>query len=147
MGDILVFRDLQLRMTRRDTLSPVEHELLHRFAEAFRQPADDTSPYASLRRFQRFRCRFPARIRWLEGPMEQTDAVTVQDLGVGGARVAWRGHPMREGLVAWLVIDVVSGQSPRTLVFPTRVAWCSEVEVGLQLAGMPEWEQREQHSP
>lgn len=142
VGDILMFRDLQLRMTRQETLSPVERQLLQTLGESFQQPANDPSPFASLRRFQRFRCRFPARMRWLEGPLEQTDAVIVQDLGVGGARVAWREHPMREGVVAWLVIDVVSGQSPRTLVFPTRVAWSTDAEVGLQLAGMPEWERQ-----
>lgn len=141
VGDILMFRDLQLRTTRREALLPVEQQLLQRFGEAFRQPRDDDSPYASLRRFQRFRCRFPARARWVEGAVDQATAVTVQDLGVGGARVAWSGHPMREGVVAWLVVDVVSGHRPRTLVFPTRVAWCSAVEVGLQFAGMPEWEQ------
>lgn len=141
VGDILMFRDLQLRTTRHETLLPLEQQLLQRFGEAFRQPRDDDSPYASLRRFQRFRCRFPARARWVEGPLDQATAVTVLDLGVGGARVAWSGHPMREGVVAWLVVDVVSGHRPRTLVFPTRVAWCSALEVGLQFAGMPEWEQ------
>lgn len=140
VSDILMFRDLQLRMTRQDSLTTFERELLQRFGEAFRQPANDPSPFAALRRFQRFRCRFPARVRWLEGALDQADTVTVQDLGVGGARVAWHGHPMRDGVVAWLVVDVASGHSTRTLVFPTRVAWTAETELGLQFAGMPEWE-------
>lgn len=139
LGDILAFRDLQLRVTRRDTVSPIELEVLQRFAAAFRQPPDDPSPYAGLRRFVRFRCRFPARVRWLENSQERIAGVDVQDLGVGGARLTWREHPLHEGVVAWLVIDMASGGRTRTLVFPTRVAWATPLEVGLQFAGMPEW--------
>lgn len=140
VGDILVFRDLQLRVMRRDSITPLEQELLQRFADSFRQPADDPSPYAGLRRFVRFRCRFPARMRWLEGPLEDSAAVVVQDLGVGGARLTWREHPLEEGVVAWLVIDVAAGSRARTLVFPTRVAWVTRHEVGVQFAGVAEWE-------
>lgn len=140
VGDILVFRDLQLRMTRGETISALEHGVLSRFAESFRQPPDDPSPYAGLRRFVRFRCRFPARVRWLEGPVEGSAHVVVQDLGVGGARLTWREHPLDEGVVAWLVIDVSVGGRARTLVFPTRVAWVTTTELGLQFAGVAEWE-------
>lgn len=140
VGDILVFRDLQLRVTRREVISPLEQELLTRFAESFRQPADDPSPYAGLRRFVRFRCRFPARVRWLEGPLQDSSAVVVQDLGVGGARLTWREHPLDEGVVAWLVIDMAAGSRARTLVFPTRVAWVTPSELGVQFAGVAEWE-------
>jgi len=140
VGDILVFRDLQLRVTRREPISPIEQELLQRFAESFRQPADDPSPYAGLRRFVRFRCRFPARVRWLEGPVQDSSAVVVQDLGVGGARLTWREHSLDEGVVAWLVIDVAAGSRARTLVFPTRVAWVATNELGVQFAGVAEWE-------
>jgi hypothetical protein len=140
VGDILVFRDLQLRVTRREAISPIEQELLQRFAESFRQPADDPSPYAGLRRFVRFRCRFPARVRWLEGPVQDSAAVVVQDLGVGGARLTWREHSLEEGVVAWLVIDVTVGPRERTLVFPTRVAWVATNELGVQFAGVAEWE-------
>ena len=143
VGQILAFRQLQLRVTRGDSVSPVEHELLQTYEASFRQPPDDPSPYGSLRRFARFRCRFPARVRWLEGSTEQAAAVHVQDLGVGGARLTWREHPLREGLVAWLVIDVVSSRRPRTLVFPTRVAWATPTEVGLQFSGAVEWERRQ----
>jgi len=142
VGDILVFRDLQLRVTRHDTISPLEQELLQRFAESFRQPPNDPSPYAGLRRFVRFRCRFPARVRWLEGPVEDSAPVVVQDLGVGGARLTWRGHPLEEGVVALLVIDVAAGSRARTLVFPTRVAWVTAHELGVQFAGVAEWERR-----
>lgn len=140
VGDILVFRDLQLRVMRRDSITPLEQELLQRFSESFRQPADDPSPYAGLRRFVRFRCRFPARVRWLEGSLEDSAAVVVQDLGVGGARLTWRDHHLDVGVVAWLVIDVTTGSRARTLVFPTRVAWVTPHEVGLQFAGVAEWE-------
>lgn len=140
VGDILTFRDLQLRVTRREVISPIEQELLTRFAESFRQPADDPSPYAGLRRFVRFRCRFPARVRWLEGAIQDSAAVTVQDLGVGGARLTWREHPLEEGVVAWLVIDMAAGSRARTLVFPTRVAWVTPSELGVQFAGVAEWE-------
>jgi pSer/pThr/pTyr-binding forkhead associated (FHA) protein len=140
VGDILVFRELQLRVTRHDSITPIEQELLQRFAESFRQPPDDPSPYAGLRRFVRFLCRFPARVRWLEGQVEGSAPVVVQDLGVGGARLAWREHPLEEGVVAWLVIDVTAGSRARTLVFPTRVAWVTATELGLQFAGVAEWE-------
>jgi pSer/pThr/pTyr-binding forkhead associated (FHA) protein len=140
VGDILVFRELQLRVTRHDPITPLEQELLHRFADAFRQPPDDPSPYAGLRRFVRFRCRFPARVRWLEGSEQGSAPVVVQDLGVGGARLTWRDHPLEEGLVAWLVVDVTAGSRARTLVFPTRVAWATPNEVGVQFAGVAEWE-------
>jgi hypothetical protein len=140
VGDILVFRDLQLRVTRHEPISSVEQELLQRFVDSFRQPPDDPSPYAGLRRFVRFRCRFPARVRWLEGPIQDSAAVVVQDLGVGGARLTWREHPLEEGVVAWLVIDVAAGSRARTLVFPTRVAWVTPSELGVQFAGVAEWE-------
>ena len=140
VGDILMFRDLQLRMTRHDSITPGELEDLKRCTEAFRQPPDDPSPYASLRRFVRFRCRFPARVRWLEGQAERIASVDVEDFGVGGARLRWREHPLHEGIVAWLVIDTVVRARTRTLVFPTRVAWATPNEIGLQFAGMPEHE-------
>lgn len=134
-GDILAFHELQLRMTRGDSFAPVDHERLARFQRAFRQPEDDPDPYAALRRFLRFRCRFPARVRWLAGNDEKTESVLVRDLGVGGAGLAWREHRMRQGAVAWLVIDVMAGRRSRTLVFPTRVAWTSDIELGLQFSG------------
>ncbi|MCH9686259.1 MAG: FHA domain-containing protein [Deltaproteobacteria bacterium] len=141
VGDILVFRDLQLRMVRQEQLLPVEQGLLQRFASAFAQPeTGDPSPFAGLRRFVRFRCRFPARVRWISDGVEHTAAVMVQDLGVGGARLAWRQHSLRVGIVAWLVIDMVVRGRARTLVFPTRVAWASGPELGLQFAGVAEWE-------
>ena len=140
VGDILVCRDLQLRVTRHEPISLVEQELLQRFVDSFRQPPDDPSPYAGLRRFVRFRCRFPARVRWLEGPIQDSAAVVVQDLGVGGARLTWREHPLEEGVVAWLVIEVAVGSRGRTLVFPTRVAWATPNELGVQFAGVAEWE-------
>ncbi len=141
VGDILMFRELQLRMSRQETLTPVEHQLLQQFVDTFSQPEQgDPSPYARLRRFVRLRCRFPARVRWKEQGVEQNAAVMVQDVGVGGARLAWREHPLREGVVTWLVIDVVAARRPKTLVFPTRVAWATGVDLGLQFAGMVEWE-------
>ncbi|MEM9459254.1 MAG: FHA domain-containing protein [Myxococcota bacterium] len=140
VGDIMVFRDLQLRVTRRDSISKDELEVLQGFTKSFRQPSDDPSPYASLRRFVRFRCRVPARLRWLEGNAEQIAAVDLEDLSVGGARVTWHDHPLHEGVVTWLVIDTMIGARTRTLVFPTRVAWATPTEVGLQFAGMPEQE-------
>jgi hypothetical protein len=72
--------------------------------------------------------------------MERSESVLVQDLGVGGARLTWRQHGMQPGLVVWLVVDMVAGRRARTLVFPTRVAWTDDVEVGLQFAGTAEWE-------
>lgn len=138
VNDILVFRDLQLRVSRHETVSPLEREVLERFASAFRQPEDDPGPYTRLRRFVRFQCRFPARVRWIRGADEQTAAVEVHDLGVGGARLRWSAHPLREGVVAWLVIDTASGVRTRTLVFPTRVAWAQPDELGLQFAGISE---------
>ena len=145
VGDVLLFRDLQLRVTRQDSITPIELELLRRLTDAFRQPRDDPSPYASLRRFVRFRCCFPARVRWLEGSAERIGSVEVEDLGVGGARLTWHDHPLQEGVVAWLVIDTVAHARTRTLVFPTRVAWTGPHEVGLQFAGMPEREPQPGH--
>lgn len=55
----------------------------------------------------------------------------------------WREHPLHEGVVAWLVIHTVASARTRTLVFPTRVAWTTPGEVGLQFAGMPERERTE----
>ncbi len=140
VGDILTFRDLQLRVTRHETVSPVELDVLQRFSRGFRQPPDDPSPFASLRRFVRFRCRLPARIRWIQGAEQMTATVDIHDLSVGGALVMWRDHPLFEGVVAWLVIDMVHADRPRTVVFPTRVAWALPNEIGLQFAGMPERE-------
>lgn len=140
LGDIVKHRQLQLRMTRGETLSPAEHEQLRGLSAQFRQPPDATDPYAGLRRFVRWQCRFPARVRWLVGAVGRAAPVLVQDLGVGGSRVAWRDHPLKEGVVAWLVIDLISSERPRTLVFPTRVAWATSGEMGLQFAGTVEWE-------
>jgi hypothetical protein len=39
-----------------------------------------------------------------------------------------------------LVVDVTAGSRARTLVFPTRVAWATPNEVGVQFAGVAEWE-------
>ena len=141
VGDLLIFRDLQLRMIRRETLSPVEHRALAHLTTVFTQVADDPSPHASLRRFQRFACRFPARVRWLEGAIEHVAPVSVLDIGVGGARVAWRSHSLEVGVVAWLVIDRFLGGHTRTVVLPTRIAWTTEIDLGMQFAGTQEWEE------
>ena len=42
--------------------------------------------------------------------------------------------------MAWLVIDMAAGSRARTLVFPTRVAWVTPSELGVQFAGVAEWE-------
>lgn len=137
LGDIECHRALQLRMTRGDTLAPAEIAALSRLSRRFRQPEASGEPFAGLRRFVRFQCGFPARLRWLTGTVARSDSVLIRDLGVGGSRVASK-QALTPGAVAWLVFDLVAAQRPRTLVFPTRVAWSEAGELGLQFAGTVE---------
>jgi hypothetical protein len=62
------------------------------------------------------------------------------DIGAGGACVQ-AGVPLVLGELAWLVVDLVVGTRPRTIVLTGRIVTTDADRFGLLFAGAPEWEQ------
>ncbi len=141
LGDILEYRALRLRSLRGETLADDEVRRFGALQGALHQPSDDPEPAAAQRRFCRFRCGFPARLRYGEHFGDRTLRVTVADLGAGGAQVTVPGAPLEVGQLAWLVVDLVVGTRPRTIVLTARVVSIKDDRLGLLFAGAPEWDQ------
>lgn len=141
ISDVVEYRDLRLRHLRQEQLDPIAHRRYEALARELAQPEDEPAADAPARRFCRFRVAFPARLRHGGQTGELTSSAMVVDLGAGGARVACPGHPLREGELAWLVVDLEVGGGRRTFVFTSRVVKIYDVDhVGLIFAGAPEWE-------
>ncbi|MBC8068285.1 MAG: FHA domain-containing protein, partial [Deltaproteobacteria bacterium] len=87
LGDILEYRALRLRSLRGDALREDEVRRYGVLQGALHQPPDD-EPDAAQRRFFRFRCQFPARLRHGAHFGDRTARVTVVDIGAGGAAVS-----------------------------------------------------------
>ncbi len=141
LGDILEYRALRLRSLRGDSLSDDEVRRYGILQGALHQPPDDPEPEAAQRRFYRFRCQFPARLRHGAHFGDRTARVTVVDIGAGGAAVSAPAGMLNVGELAWLVIDLVVGTRPRTIVLTGRVVTADRERYGLLFAGAPEWEQ------
>jgi FHA domain/PilZ domain len=141
LGDILEYRALRLRSLRGDALAEEELRRYGVLQGALHQPPDDREPDAAHRRFYRFRCQFPARLRHGSHFGDRTARVTVVDIGAGGAAVSAPTRMLAVGELAWLVIDLVVGTRPRTIVLTGRVVSAREDQFGLLFAGAPEWEQ------
>lgn len=141
LGDILEYRALRLRSLRGDAMGEPEIRRYGALQGALHQPADEPQPGARERRFYRFRCGFPARLRHGEHFGDRTARATVTDIGAGGAGVQVPGIELAVGELAWLVIDLVVGSRPRTIVLTGRVVSAEGDRYGLLFAGAPEWEQ------
>jgi hypothetical protein len=140
VGDILEFRALRLRSLRGE---PMAESVVHRFEQLQRRlgpRTDDPNPWAKVRKFHRFRCNFPARLRYGSQHGDRTVPVLVADLGAGGVCVTWPDHGRVVGELAWLVIDLVAAGRPRTIVLTARVANAERGHCGLLFAGAPEWD-------
>ncbi len=141
LGDILEFRALRLRSSRGDALPEAEIQRYQELQTALQQPADETKRVARHRKFCRFRCGFPARLRHGEHFGDRTARATVADISAGGAGVGVPGITLGVGELAWLVIDLVVGARPRTIVLTGRVVRAESDRYGVLFAGAPEWEQ------
>ncbi|MBX7079617.1 MAG: FHA domain-containing protein [Nannocystaceae bacterium] len=141
IGDILDYRALRLRSLRGDPMSEADVRRFGALQGALHQPPGDPDPAAAGRRFCRFRCGFPARLRYGDHFGDRTARVTVYDLGAGGAAVTAQIPDLAVGNLAWLVIDLVVGKRPRTIVFTSRVVSSDGGRLGLLFAGAPEWDQ------
>lgn len=141
LGDILEYRALRLRSLRGDALSEIEVRRYGLLQGALHQPPDDRDPEAARRRFYRFKCSFPARLRHGAHFGDRTARVSVVDIGAGGAAVSAPAGMLTVGELAWLVIDLVVGTRPRTIVLTGRVVSIDADRYGLLFAGAPEWEQ------
>ncbi len=141
LGDILDYRGLRIRSLRQD---PLEESEIRRFGAlqgALHQPLVPGDSEQAQRKFYRFRCGFPARLRHGEHLGDRTARVTVVDLGAGGAAVQAPNLALTLGELAWLVIDLVVGKRPRTIVLTGRIVSAKGETYGLLFAGAPEWEQ------
>ena len=140
LGDILEYRALRVRSLRGDPLTDDEIRRYGLLQAGLHQRTDDPDPNGTARKFYRFRCAFPARLRHGAHFGDLTTRVTVVDLGAGGACVQ-AGVPLVLGELAWLVVDLVVGTRPRTIVLTGRIVTSDSDRFGLLFAGAPEWEQ------
>ena len=141
LGDILDYRALRIRSLRQDPLEEAEIRRFGALQGALHQPPTPTDAEHAQRKFYRFRCGFPARLRHGEHLGDRTARVTVVDLGAGGAAVQAPNLALTIGELAWLVIDLVVGKRPRTIVLTGRIVSANDTTYGLLFAGAPEWEQ------
>ena len=137
LGDILEYRALRVRSLRGDALTDDEIRRYGLLQAGLHQRTDDPDPNGSARKFYRFRCGFPARLRHGAHFGDLTTRVTVVDIGAGGACVQ-AGVPLVLGELAWLVVDLVVGTRPRTIVLTGRIVTKDEDRFGLLFAGAPE---------
>jgi len=140
LGDILEYRALRVRSLRGDTLSDDEVRRYGLLQAGLHQRADDPDPNGAARKFYRFRCGFPARLRHGAHFGDLTTRVTVIDISAGGAGIQ-ATVPLVLGELAWLVVDLVVGTRPRTIVLTGRIVSTDAERYGLLFAGAPEWEQ------
>lgn len=141
LGDILDYRALRVRSLRGDVLDEAEIRRFGVLQGTLHQPPAPGDTQETKRKFFRFRCGFPARLRHGEHFGDRTARVTVVDLSAGGAGVQAPGAPLAIGDLAWLVIDLVVGKRPRTIVLTGRIVTADDALFGLLFAGAPEWEQ------
>lgn len=139
LGDVMEYRALRIRSLRQDPLTDAEIRRFGALQGALHQPGA-TSSGDSRRKFYRFRCGFPARLRYGEHFGDRTARVTVVDFSAGGAGVQGTELALEIGELAWLVIDLVVGSRPKTIVLTGRVVSCDASVYGLLFAGAPEWE-------
>lgn len=140
LGDVMEYRALRIRSLRQEPLTDAEIRRFGTLQGALHQPGTNTSG-DSRRKFYRFRCGFPARLRHGEHFGDRTARVTVVDFSAGGAGVQTTGLTLQTGELAWLVIDLVVGSRPKTIVLTGRIVSCEASVYGLLFAGAPEWEQ------
>lgn len=141
LGDILEYRALRVRSLRGDSLSEDEIRRFGALQGSLHQPPMPGDPAAAQRRFYRFTCGFPARLRHGEHFGDRTARVTVVDLSAGGAGVQALHTDLAIGELAWLVVDLVVGKRPRTIVLTGRVVSADASLYGVLFAGAPEWDQ------
>jgi hypothetical protein len=139
LGDVMDYRALRIRSLRQEPLSDAEIRRFGALQGALHEPAQLHGD--SRRKFYRFRCGFPARLRYGEHFGDRTARVTVVDFSAGGAGVQMPGLALEIGELAWLVIDLVVGSRPKTIVLTGRIVSCDAGVFGLLFAGAPEWEQ------
>ncbi|HET6583092.1 MAG TPA: FHA domain-containing protein [Nannocystaceae bacterium] len=140
LADILEYRALRVRSLRGDALGDDEIRRYGLLQAGLHQRPDDPDPNGTARKFHRFRCGFPARLRHGAHFGDLTTRVTVIDLSAGGAGLQ-AGVPLVLGELAWLVVDLVVGTRPRTIVLTGRIVSSETDRYGLLFAGAPEWEQ------
>lgn len=139
LADIMEYRSLRIRKLREDIIQ-TEKERFEGLGQSLMQPPSDSFEPDGQRLFARFKCKFPARIRHGGQTGDKTARAGVLDISAGGARVELLDAVLAEGDLAWLVIDLVVRERPRTIVFTSRVVRVDGAEVGLIFAGAPEWE-------
>jgi pSer/pThr/pTyr-binding forkhead associated (FHA) protein len=141
ISDVIEYRDLRLRQSREESLDARAHERFETLQRTLAHPPQDADPEVERRRFCRFRVAFPARLRHGGHDAEKTSAVTVLDLGAGGARIDFADHGLRVGDLVWLVIDLEMSGRMRTFVFASRVVKIyDDGDLGIIFAGAPEWD-------
>lgn len=141
LGDLLDYRALRVRSLRGDVLDESEIRRFGALQGTLHQPLVPGDTQETKRKFFRFRCGFPARLRHGEHFGDRTARVTVVDLSAGGAGVRAIGAALAVGDLAWLVIDLVVGKRPRTIVLTGRIVGSEGTLLGMLFAGAPEWEQ------
>ena len=142
LQEVLEYRELRARAVRGRQLSPAEHARLEELEQKHQRQLG-RGELASLRRFVRFSCALSGHYRRYEGGVLLTTPVSVEDVGVGGARVTLPEPLARPGDQAVLAVELtVPGEPPRTVVLPTRVVWARsgdsparELKLGVAFAG------------
>lgn len=134
--DIALFRALELRVARNELTSTRELDRYEKLASRLCLPQKVLENDNRRRLYARFSTCFPASLRTASG---QSFSVGTVDLGADGAQVLSYGHGFSHGDVAWLTIELVTGQRTRSLVFTCQVTWTSANHIGLSFSGHSQW--------
>ena len=134
LAHILEYRELRSKMLQRACTGGREFGRLATLESRLRQPEDATGEGAHLRHYYRFDCRFPATFGLHDGLGRH--GVMVEDISAGGVkiRLGWDVDP---GTATWLQTEIETDGERTRVMFPARVAWSRNGEIGLMFAGAP----------
>ena len=137
VGDVILHRNLRLRLLRQHTVAPSVQRRFEMLDERLRTRPGPATPPRCSRVFTRFTCSIPARLRCTPDDVDGRTAQVI-DLSAGGARLRATNTLQLDDL-CWILVELVTTNGPNTMVFPSRVVWKHGDEMGVVFSGAPGW--------
>ncbi len=129
LDDIVQFRMLRNR-ARRGESPPREEQAISWLSK--RLVARPMADVPTRRKFERFACHFPAKLRFADG---SEISAAVVNLGVDGAKLRAYDHRIGDVARVWLAVHLVTRGRAQTVVFNATVAWTADDELGIAFSG------------
>lgn len=143
LGDIVLYRNLRLRMVRSGRLDETLTSRYDQLQVALRMPPANAEEESDLdrRAFARFICDVPGKLGFDDrrGP---DDAIQLLDVAIDGARITAPSTDVQTNALCWLSLPLIGPQGLRTVVFTSRVVWVRPDELGIVFSGAPSWAAR-----